>query len=203
MAFLTPALAKLRNQIDNKWPNRNKASDGWLGDPAHASRHSDHNPEGDGSVDAIDVTHDPANGVNCHVISRQIAHDFRLPGGGYIIFDGQIYNPDISDSWRPYSGDNMHRVHMHVSVADRNQNDTRDWNLGEEEFTMAEVQAMVNAQKETTTAVRRQGLLQRQNNSKNTLRILRAMNANTDDVVKELTDIETEIKKLPAGPDTV
>lgn len=126
-AFLTPALATLRAEIDALYPNRSKLSDGWLGDAAHAARHSDHNPEEDGSVDAIDVTHDPANGCDCFKLREQVKHDPRIVGGGYVIFNGEIYNPDISDSWRDYDGENQHEHHMHVSVADRLQNDTSPW----------------------------------------------------------------------------
>jgi hypothetical protein len=60
------SLIQLRDQINQIAPNRSKASDGTIGDAAHASRASDHNPwvrEGDaGVVTAIDITHDPDDG---------------------------------------------------------------------------------------------------------------------------------------------
>jgi hypothetical protein len=127
MAFLAPALAKLRNEIDQLAPNRSTISDGWIGDPAHASRDSDHNPEPDGSVDAIDVTHDPGSGADMNRISEQIKMDSRLRGGGYLIWSGRIWNPDVSLSWRTYTGSNPHNHHMHVSVSDQGQNSTADW----------------------------------------------------------------------------
>lgn len=132
MAFLAPALAKLRDEIDARAPHRSTVSDGWIGDPAHASRHSDHNPEPDGSVDAIDITHDPAHGVDCALLADEIKDDPRLQGGGYIIWNWRIWNPDIARIWRPYSGTNGHTKHMHVSVSDAGQNNTSPWLEGDE-----------------------------------------------------------------------
>lgn len=132
MAFLTPALSQLRDEIDARWPNRDKTSDGWIGDPAHASRHSDHNPEPDGSVDAIDVTHDPSDGPDCDQLAEQVKDDPRIEGGGYVIWNWRIWNPSISRTWRPYTGSNGHTHHMHVSVADRLQNDTSPWLEGDD-----------------------------------------------------------------------
>lgn len=127
--YLTPALVKLRGEVDAMAPERSKASDGWLGDAAHASRHSDHNPEPDGSVDAIDITHDPAHGVDCALLADQIKDDPRL---SYIIWNHQIWNPSISRLWRPYTGSNPHTKHMHVSVTDSGQNDTSPWLEGDD-----------------------------------------------------------------------
>src|SRR5215472_9581086 len=56
------SLARLRTQINDAFPQRSKSSDGTIGDAAHASRSSDHNPwivdDGIGVVSAFDVTHD-------------------------------------------------------------------------------------------------------------------------------------------------
>jgi len=53
---LAPSLVNLRREIDLRWPDRMKTSDGWIGDPAHAQRSSDHNPDARGIVHALDVT---------------------------------------------------------------------------------------------------------------------------------------------------
>src|SRR5688500_6227543 len=66
MARLADSLRQFRDEVDTRWPNRNKRSDGWLGDAAHQATPSDHNPNPQGVVCAFDLTHDPANGVDCN-----------------------------------------------------------------------------------------------------------------------------------------
>lgn len=101
----------------------------------YRARTSDHNPDPDGTVDAVDLTHDPAHGADMAVISKAIVNDPRV---AYVIFNGRIWNPSVSRSWRPYSGSNPHRTHMHVSVRDSRQDDASLWPIGTiEETTMS------------------------------------------------------------------
>ena len=58
---LARALEQLRSQVNEKWPNRSKNSDGSIGDTSHAARPSDHNP------DRAEIVH--ANRKPCPVIS--------------------------------------------------------------------------------------------------------------------------------------
>ena len=58
MAMLVPAAITLREQINRRFPKRDKASDGWIGDAKHAQRASDHNPDADGWVHALDIDDD-------------------------------------------------------------------------------------------------------------------------------------------------
>jgi len=60
------ATSMLLEQVNALAPDRNKSSDGWIGDEAHASRKSDHNPNSKGVVQAQDFTHDPANGADSY-----------------------------------------------------------------------------------------------------------------------------------------
>jgi len=55
MARLCKGGVKLRDQVNRRWPRRDKASDGWIGDRAHSERISDHNPNKAGVVHAIDI----------------------------------------------------------------------------------------------------------------------------------------------------
>lgn len=111
------SLEVLRKQIDDFAPGRNRSADGGIGDAAHASRSSDHNPHvKDGTmgvVTARDFTHDPANGVD----AGKLADILRLSGDKrikYIISNRRIANP--GQPWRAYTGSNPHTMHFHVSV---------------------------------------------------------------------------------------
>ena len=91
------SLLRLREQIDAEWPDRNKAADGTIGDAAHASSDSDHNPHvqdgGTGVVTALDITHDPAYGCDCHDIVAAIvdSRDLRLK---YLILEREDHQLD-------------------------------------------------------------------------------------------------------------
>lgn len=100
-------------------PNRSKKSDGSIGDGAHASRASDHNPwVRDGSmgiVTARDFTHDQKGGFDAYQFAEALkAH--RDPRIKYVISNRRIWTPAVSQSWRKYNGVNPHDKHTHVSV---------------------------------------------------------------------------------------
>jgi hypothetical protein len=118
MPRLALSLETLRAQLNALAPNRSKASDGWIGDAAHSARKSDHNPLPNGVVCALDITHDPDNGMDCHKLAEQLQNG-KDPRIGYVIWNGQIMSGSHSDrAWvaRPYTGTNPHRKHLHVSV---------------------------------------------------------------------------------------
>ena len=117
-----PALCCLQALRDAtaRWPNRDRSSDGIMGDTAHQQRHSDHN---DGN--AFDLTHDPAHGVDCGVLSRLVINDNRVT---YVISNRQIYNrARVAEGWRPYTGLNPHNRHMHVSIRAASRDDLSPW----------------------------------------------------------------------------
>lgn len=129
MARLAKSLVKLREQVNARYPKRSKSSDGWIGDTAHAARKSDHNPDKDGVVLAIDLTHDPVDGFDAHKWAeiQQIKRDPRIK---YVISRGRIFNSAISNGvWRAYSGSNPHNAHVHVSVVANpaHYDDARAW----------------------------------------------------------------------------
>lgn len=116
------SLVVLRDQINALSPNRDKSSDGMLASSAHTQVNpsSDHEPRiGDGGVGvvcALDITNDPAHGVNSESIAEQIrtSGDTRLK---YVISNKKIAAPDIQGgAWRPYGGKNPHSHHCHISV---------------------------------------------------------------------------------------
>lgn len=106
----------LRAEINAVAPGRSTASDGSIGDAAHASSPSDHNPNAQNVVCARDFTHDPGSGADMHRLSRTIVAT-AAPALKYVIWDRQIWSRSRSaEGWRRYSGSNPHTRHMHVSV---------------------------------------------------------------------------------------
>ena len=55
---LSKSAVQLREQIDDAFPDRDRTSDGWIGDTRHSARKSDHNPDEQGWVRAIDIDRD-------------------------------------------------------------------------------------------------------------------------------------------------
>lgn len=131
MARLAKSLEQLRSQINAAAPNRSKSSDGWIGDARHAATKSEHNPNAAGVVRAIDITHDPRNGVDNGTIADIIrkSGDPRLY---YVISNGRIASS--GGPWRKYTGTNKHDHHFHVSVmaSAALYDDARPWALGGE-----------------------------------------------------------------------
>lgn len=119
------ALTELKHQVDDLWPKRSTASDGSIGDAAHATRDSDHNPwvidpKGIGVVTAIDITDENASGCDGEDIAALIraSRDSRVK---YIIFNGRICRSYpkgavLAWEWTKYTGPNAHTKHVHVSV---------------------------------------------------------------------------------------
>lgn len=128
------SLEVLLSQVNAKWPERSKASDGSIGNAEHSARASDHNPNGAGVVCARDFTNDPAHGL----VSRQLAETLVASKDGrikYIISNRQICSGSDGPSpwvWRPYTGTNAHEHHMHISVRSSAlfYDDKTPWNLG-------------------------------------------------------------------------
>lgn len=130
---LAPALEALRTQVNDLWPNRDKSIDGSIGDEAHRNRVSDHNPDADDVVTAIDITDDDSVGADM----RQLAEVLRVsrdPRIKYVIHEGQLFSSYPTSSypawtWRPYSGTNGHFSHLHISVTQAGKWQSHDWNL--------------------------------------------------------------------------
>ena len=66
------SLETLRRQVNDMAPGRSTASDGTIGDQSHQIRNSDHNPNADNVVTAMDITHDPAHGVDAGAMAEML-----------------------------------------------------------------------------------------------------------------------------------
>lgn len=137
---IAESLKTLRDQINAKFPGRAKASDGAIGDAAHASRDSDHNPwvkdGATGIVTALDITCDPKDGADTEALAETLRQK-RDPRVKYVIYDRRMFSAYPAGgvaawTWRPYRGKNPHIKHFHISVQPEKAlyDDTRAWTLG-------------------------------------------------------------------------
>ncbi len=113
---LAESLKKLREQVNAMYPNRDKSSDGSVGDLSHSQRASDHNPNKAGVVTAIDIDRDFNDGHDGRelVAMLQKARDRRIK---YIIFERKITVKGDVTKWKAYNGANAHNHHIHISVS--------------------------------------------------------------------------------------
>ncbi len=135
---MTPKLCKagqqLRLQVDDSFGDRDRQSDGWVGDVRHASLPSDHNPDKQGIVRAIDVDRD-LSGKAKPDLMPDLADQIRLCAKSgdkrisYIIFDGRIASSKKAWAWRPYDGINKHAHHLHISFTKKGDADGSFFNI--------------------------------------------------------------------------
>jgi len=128
--ILVPCLVRLRSEFNVIAPDRDRTSDGTIGDAAHQASESDHNDDEIGNV----PIHDADRTHEVHAIDIDV--DLRVPGltmekvvqhlltrcrsGAekrlrYIIYNRRIWS--ASSGWRQqrYTGANAHDHHAHFS----------------------------------------------------------------------------------------
>lgn len=134
---LAKSLITLIDQVDVLYPDREKHSDGSIGDTAHQARPSDHNLGPNRVVEALDVTHDPSHGVDTWYVAEtlRLNRDDRID---YVISNGKVFvgkhgmwNGRRVEpyTWIPYAGSNNHARHVHVSVIEDKMDQAQPWNL--------------------------------------------------------------------------
>jgi hypothetical protein len=127
---MKPRLSKsgvqLREQIDDCFPDRDRASDGWIGDSKHAARKSDHNPDAQGWVRALDIDSDldRAKGTSVYLADQLREYAKSTRRITYIIHMGKICSRKSLWRWVKYRGFNKHTSHIHVSFAKTADNDS-------------------------------------------------------------------------------
>lgn len=129
---LTKGLNTVRAEFNDVFPGRDKASDGSVGDLAHQTGTSGHNPDKTGKAEykdgdaldevrAIDVDRDLVPGSATDWMELVVQYLVKKArAGGYIPFRYIIYKGRIwarSDGWqtRTYTGANKHDKHAHFS----------------------------------------------------------------------------------------
>lgn len=110
--YLSRSLDNLFDEIDARWPNRDRRTDGWY---TNERESVGHNRGHRGLVHAIDVDDD---GIDETWIINNI-----YKGGGvlrYIIWNRGIYH--VRDGWkrRAYTGKSPHTDHMHLEINQTN-----------------------------------------------------------------------------------
>jgi hypothetical protein len=164
---LTKGLQNLRSQINERWPNRDHASDGTIGDAAHKAETSGHNPDdtsgsraawtGDSDstaeVRAFDCDTDFREpGVTAQMV---VDHIRRLPGVSselrYMIYNRKMYHERDGFSATAYTGASAHTEHIHFEGAwtqAADNNTTFDFKLeevGDMPLTEADIEKIANA----------------------------------------------------------
>jgi hypothetical protein len=150
MAVLVPCLDALRDEFDELNQTRDDSTDGWIGDAAHSSRDSDHNPDESGAthdedsdntdeVHAIDVdkTGPWPNGMTMSLATDLIVKNHRTGVDNRlqnVIYNRQIASDENGWVWQDYGGDNAHTEHAHFSArydTGKLENDRSPWGLVE------------------------------------------------------------------------
>ena len=132
-AKLCKAGQQLRLQVDDSYPDRDRTSDGWVGDVRHSARTSDHNPDSKGLVRAIDIDRDLSGKAKTDLMP-DLADQIRLCAKSdkrisYIIFNGKIASSRMGWRWRKYSGINPHIKHCHISFTTKGDTDSSFFNI--------------------------------------------------------------------------
>lgn len=140
MATLTKGGVRLRAQIDRRWPGRDRRSDGWIGDRAHSARASQHNPDKNGIVRAIDIDENMGKGrLRNGISARRLANELiayagsGLPGSKrvlYVVYENALASGTYWSKWwqwRP--GAWGHTQHIHVSFTEHADTDGSVWPL--------------------------------------------------------------------------
>lgn len=130
-----PALLQLRDEVNLRWPKRDKRSDGCCASLAHSGQNptSDHEPGSKGATPgyahAYDLDEDLSEQVHdLGFLIETLLADSRTK---YIIYwaegepTSRIRYPD--GTWKVYTGVNDHSHHLHLSIKGTATFETRSW----------------------------------------------------------------------------
>lgn len=112
---INPSVLSTEKDILNSFPGSTRS--GIWGDAAHQQRISDHN-----TGDAEDFTFTSKEQAN--QIVNKLQSEAKQQNIKYIIYNKQIWNPSISNEWRPHLQGDPHTTHIHVSYNRQQQGGT-------------------------------------------------------------------------------
>ena len=129
MAQLVKAGVTLRDQVDAKWVNRDRRSDGWIGDSAHANRASYHNPDKRGLVFAIDIDENFGigklrnGGAAKRFTNEMLAYSrSTLPGHDrvlHVVYEDKVASGTYKATWWKWRGKGYgHQQHIHITFTE-------------------------------------------------------------------------------------
>lgn len=129
---LSKSVIQLREQADDSYPDRQRDSDGTIGDLRHQATKSDHNPDpGTGYVRALDLDADFNRQANT---AAYVADQIRIAARtdkriAYVIFNGKIASARSLWRWVKYRGINPHTKHIHISFTKAGDEDQKFFNI--------------------------------------------------------------------------
>ncbi len=129
MPKLCKAGIQLREQVDDMYMDRDRKSDGWIGDTRHSARKSDHNPDKNGIVRALDLDADlGAHKEEAYALVEKILHgrwDIRETASK-ILLAMRDYKPlsvgiergALKNAVLPYLSDLMRKNNTYAHIVD-------------------------------------------------------------------------------------
>jgi len=142
MAVLVPGGVVLRDQLNRKYPKRDKRSDGWVGDSAHSARKSDHNPDSKGRVHALDIDENFGIGADRDgPAAEQFAKELLAYAASgkagsdrikNVVYENRVASGTYRDRlrfWRWRKGSYGHTGHVHISFTAKAETDGRPYPL--------------------------------------------------------------------------
>jgi len=129
-------ITTLRKQVDERWPKRDKRSDGIVGDLAHQGRPSDHNPDSRGYVHALDLDEDFRGSENDNRwYAEQLIAYARTKRSGYqrlknVVYENRVASGTYADhNWTWRDGDYGHTRHIHTSFTTKGESDGSEFDI--------------------------------------------------------------------------
>lgn len=128
--IVVASLEALRAEFNSVFPNRDKTSDGGIGDQAHATGSSGHNPDETGQPEDYDA--DSIDEVRARDFDADLRHPTvdmervcqylvgecragRMTWIKYLIFNRRIWRASAGWKQEAYTGASPHTEHLHVS----------------------------------------------------------------------------------------